>query len=99
MMSSPTHNIQSLIAATNFAAIKHRDQRRKDPSQTPYINHPIGVAEIISAEGGITDTDILIGALLHDTVEDTDTTFDEIEQHFGEKIRKIVDDCSDDKLL
>ena len=92
-------NIRALMTATNFAAIKHRDQRRKDAAATPYINHPIGVAEIISAEAGITDTDILIGALLHDTVEDTDTTFEEIEQHFGTKIRTIVEDCSDDKTL
>ena len=94
-----TSNIRALMTATNFAAIKHRDQRRKDAAATPYINHPIGVAEIISAEAGITDTDILIGALLHDTVEDTDTTFEEIEQHFGPKIRTIVEDCSDDKTL
>lgn len=63
----------SLLNAANFAAIKHRNQRRKDPDETPYINHPVGVAQIISKEGGVTDVDILIAALLHDTVEDTDT--------------------------
>ena len=44
-----------LLEALNFAAIKHRDQRRKDPSKTPYINHPIGVAHILAAEGGVSD--------------------------------------------
>ena len=37
-----------IIKAANFAAIKHKDQRRKDPDQTPYINHPIGVAHILT---------------------------------------------------
>ena len=88
-----------LLEALNFAAIKHRNQRRKDPDKTPYINHPIGVAQILSKEGGITDCDVLIAAVLHDTVEDTDTTFEELENAFGAKIRKIVDECSDDKSL
>ena len=44
-----------LLEAANFACIKHRDQRRKDESKTPYINHPIGVAYILWKEGGVTD--------------------------------------------
>ena len=89
---------QLLLKAIDFAAIKHKDQRRKDPNKTPYINHPIGVAQIISKEANISDIDILIGAVLHDTVEDTETTLDEIEEVFGSKIRIIVDEVSDDKL-
>ena len=92
-------NVAQLIKVTDFAAKKHRDQRRKDSVQTPYINHPIGVASIISEEGGINDINILCGAILHDTVEDTDTTYEEIEELFGERIRAIVKDCSDDKNL
>ena len=88
-----------LLRVTEFAASKHRDQRRKDSARTPYINHPIGVAHIISGEGGITDINILCAAVLHDTVEDTDTTFDEIEEHFGQHIRTIVEECSDDMNL
>ncbi|GAB0093537.1 Guanosine-3',5'-bis(diphosphate) 3'-pyrophosphohydrolase MESH1 [Sergentomyia squamirostris] len=83
----------------NFAAVKHKDQRRKDQEQTPYINHPIGVAYILTAEAGISDLPVLLASILHDTVEDTDTTFDEIEQHFGSHIRKLVEEVTDDKTL
>lgn len=62
-----------------FATYKHRDQRRNNPNQTPYINHPVNVATILSVEGNIDDEVVLMSALLHDTVEDTDTTFEEIE--------------------
>lgn len=92
-------DLQLLVKATNFAAIKHRNQRRKDPQETPYINHPIGVAEILCNEAGITDIDVLIAAILHDTVEDTDTSFEEIGEAFGPVIRGIVEECSDDKTL
>lgn len=83
----------------NFAAIKHRDQRRLDDVKTPYINHPIGVARILTEEGGITDLDVLMSAILHDTVEDTDCTLQEIETRFGEAVRKIVEEVTDDKSL
>lgn len=88
-----------IIKAANFAAIKHKDQRRKDSEKTPYINHPIGVAHILTEEGFVEDPLVIQGALLHDTVEDTKTTFDEIEQNFGPIVRKIVEEVSDDKTL
>ena len=88
-----------LVAATDFAARKHKDQRRKDSDQTPYINHPIGVAQILSKEGSVTDVDVLIGALLHDTVEDTECTFEEIEKEFGSRVKSIVAEVTDDKNL
>ncbi|KAM9313122.1 guanosine-3',5'-bis(diphosphate) 3'-pyrophosphohydrolase MESH1 [Gastrophryne carolinensis] len=88
-----------LLEATHFAAEKHRRQRRKDVDETPYINHPIGVARILSYEAGINDLAVLQAALLHDTVEDTDTTFQEIEEKFGQEVRKIVEDVTDDKTL
>lgn len=56
-----------------------------------------GVAQILTAEGNVTDLNVLMAAILHDTVEDTDTTFEELEQRFGPKIRGIVEECSDDK--
>nr|CAD7428638.1 unnamed protein product [Timema monikensis] len=86
-----------LIKCTNFAAIKHKIQRRKDPEKTPYINHPVGVAYILTDEAGVTNIDVLQAALLHDTVEDTDTTFTEIEEIFGSKVRKLVEEVTDDK--
>ena len=88
-----------ILKAINFAAKKHRNQRRKDLEHTPYINHPIGVSDIICNEGNVTDTDVIIAGILHDTVEDTDTTLDELEEVFGKKVRDIVDECSDDKSL
>eukprot|EP00073_Rattus_norvegicus_P033873 XP_008757753.1 PREDICTED: guanosine-3',5'-bis(diphosphate) 3'-pyrophosphohydrolase MESH1 isoform X2 [Rattus norvegicus] len=88
-----------LLEAADFAAQKHRQQRRKDPEGTPYINHPIGVARILTHEAGITDIVVLQAALLHDTVEDTDTTLDEVELHFGAQVRRLVEEVTDDKTL
>ena len=62
-----------LLRATSFAAAKHKDQRRKDQT-TPYINHPIAVAENLTNIGGITDINTIVAAILHDTIEDTKTT-------------------------
>ncbi|XP_072201315.1 guanosine-3',5'-bis(diphosphate) 3'-pyrophosphohydrolase MESH1 [Excalfactoria chinensis] len=88
-----------LLEAADFAAWKHREQRRKDPEGTPYINHPIGVARILAHEAGVTDIVVLQAALLHDTVEDTDTTLPEIEQRFGAAVRRVVEELTDDKAL
>ena len=91
--------MESVIKAADFAAIKHKDQRRKNKAAVPYINHPIGVAKILTSEGKITDPIILQAALLHDTVEDTDTTIEEIGDVFGDKVQSIVAEVTDDKSL
>lgn len=83
----------------HFASLKHSTQRRKDSAKTPYINHPIGVANILCEEGDVTDLEVLMAALLHDTVEDTECTFEEIEELFGAKVLKIVEEVTDDKTL
>ncbi|CAI8034351.1 Guanosine-3',5'-bis(diphosphate) 3'-pyrophosphohydrolase MESH1 [Geodia barretti] len=88
-----------LLEAANFAALKHRDQRRKDPYKTPYINHPLAVAHVLWKEGGVTDLATLQAALLHDTVEDTATEEAELEAQFGDEVAAIVKECSDDKSL
>ncbi|XP_048185971.1 guanosine-3',5'-bis(diphosphate) 3'-pyrophosphohydrolase MESH1 isoform X1 [Perognathus longimembris pacificus] len=88
-----------LLEAADFAARKHRQQRRKDPEGTPYINHPIGVARILAHEAGVTDIAVLQAALLHDTVEDTDTTPEELELRFGAQVRRLVEEVTDDKAL
>ena len=72
----------NLLQAILFAAEKHRDQRRKGANQAPYINHPIAVAEILWRVGGVRDEVTLQAAILHDTVEDTDTTPEELEKNF-----------------
>jgi guanosine-3',5'-bis(diphosphate) 3'-pyrophosphohydrolase len=91
-------DIAKLLAAAGFAAVRHRDQRRKGASKTPYINHPIEVARELS-DSGVADLDVLVAALLHDTVEDTGTSPSEIEERFGRPVRLLVAEVTDDKSL
>ncbi|OGA65145.1 MAG: phosphohydrolase [Betaproteobacteria bacterium RIFCSPLOWO2_12_FULL_65_14] len=88
-----------LLKALAFAAHKHRDQRRKDAQASPYINHPIALADLLVNEGGVTDVEVLCAALLHDTVEDTATKQAELEEAFGARIAAIVAEVTDDKKL
>jgi len=88
-----------LLKAIHFAAKKHRNQRRKNVAKTPYINHPIEVAHILMFEGDVEDPAVLVAAVLHDTVEDTETTFAEIQQQFGKEVRDIVADVTDEAGL
>ena len=92
-----THTL--ILKAAQFAAKKHRDQRRKDKHASPYIIHPISVALEISQIGGVDDPEILAAALLHDTLEDTDTKPEELEAKFGKKVCEYVLDVTDDKTL
>jgi guanosine-3',5'-bis(diphosphate) 3'-pyrophosphohydrolase len=87
------------LKALAFAAHKHRDQRRKDRAASPYINHPIALANVLAREGRVTDIDVLCAALLHDTVEDTATTPQELRRAFGAKIARVVAEVTDDKSL
>ena len=91
--------ISSVLQAALFAAEKHKNQRRKDAEASPYINHPIALANVLATEGGVTDGEVLCAALLHDTIEDTETTADELRQAFGEKVTAIVLEVTDDKSL
>jgi guanosine-3',5'-bis(diphosphate) 3'-pyrophosphohydrolase len=88
-----------LIDAIAFAAHKHRDQRRKDVHASPYINHPIALARVLAVEGGVDDRLPLIGAVLHDTIEDTETTAEEIVERFGAEVAAVVLEVTDDKRL
>jgi GTP diphosphokinase / guanosine-3',5'-bis(diphosphate) 3'-diphosphatase len=110
--SLPPHAVQADVRATSsllaaqvflgalaFAAHKHRDQRRKGTAAQPYINHPIAVALVLAGEGGIGDTEILMAAVLHDTIEDTETTAEELLAAFGERVTAIVLEVTDDKSL
>lgn len=85
-----TTDIARFIAAANFAALKHSTQRRKDAAATPYINHPIGVAHLLTSIGGIHDVAVLQAAVLHDTLEDTDTSIDELVREFGDTVTGFV---------
>jgi len=92
-------DLRLLLKALTFAADKHRDQRRKDAKASPYINHPIALADVLVNEGGVTDVEVLCAALLHDTIEDTETTPEELEQAFGPRIAAIVLEVTDNKML
>src|SRR5262249_40434039 len=88
-----------LLAAAHFAAGKHRSQRRKNTDADPYINHPIAVANLLAGFAAVRDVPVLQAALLHDTIEDTETTPAEIEQLFGREVLTIVQEVTDDKSL
>lgn len=90
--------MQRVIKAYNFAAQKHTNQRRKNVEASPYINHPIEVADLL-AQAGVKDKKVIIAGILHDTVEDTDTTYQDLVEEFGEKIADFVMECTDDKSL
>jgi len=88
-----------ILKAAHFAAERHRDQRRKGVDASPYINHPIEVAETLARVGSVSDLATLQAALLHDTIEDTETTEAEIESVFGPEVRDLVAEVTDDKSL
>jgi guanosine-3',5'-bis(diphosphate) 3'-pyrophosphohydrolase len=92
-------DLSTFVKAADFAARKHRSQRRKDEAASPYINHPIAVANVLAIEAGILDPVTLCAAVLHDTIEDTATTAAELIQVFGEQITQIVLEVTDDKSL
>lgn len=89
----------AFIKAVAFAAEKHRNQRRKDADASPYINHPIALANVLANESGIQDLSVLCAAILHNTIEDTETTADELADLFGSKVTSIVLEVTDDKSL
>jgi len=98
VLNRPTSNVAVIISAASFAAEKHREQRRKDVDATPYINHPLDVANVL-IEAKVEDADILAAAILHDTIEDTKTTPEELTEHFGERVCGLVLEVTDDKSL
>ena len=99
MPSAADAGLPLLLRALAFAAHKHRDQRRKDAEASPYINHPIALAEVLAEEGAIADIEVLAAALLHDTIEDTATTAEELRATFGARIAGLVEEVSDDQSL
>lgn len=88
-----------ILDAIAFAAEKHQHQKRKNAEQTPYIIHPLGVSYTLVTLGKVEEANILIAALLHDTVEDTETTFEEIRARFGAEVEGYVRELTDDKSL
>ena len=97
--SSGEAGLSLILKALDFAAFKHRDQRRKDAQASPYINHPIALANVLVGEGGVSEPVVIAAALLHDTLEDTQTTAGELRAAFGEVITRVVEEVTDDKSL
>ena len=96
MQSSDT---AKLLEALAFAAERHKNQRRKDAGASPYVNHPIALAHVLATTGGIDDLVVLQAAVLHDTIEDTETTQEELRAKFGDAVTDIVLEVTDDKAL
>lgn len=98
-MSLSALEAHRLLGAIRFAAERHRDDRRKGETAAPYINHPIAVAEQLAAHGLGEDVELLMAAMLHDVIEDTDATFEDLRAAFGARVAGIVQEVSDDKSL
>jgi (p)ppGpp synthase/HD superfamily hydrolase len=85
--------------ALDFAARKHAHQRRKGELAEPYINHLSDVARLLAAATDGQDVTVVVAGLLHDTLEDTDTTFEELTKEFGQDVAALVSEVTDDKSL
>jgi GTP diphosphokinase / guanosine-3',5'-bis(diphosphate) 3'-diphosphatase len=94
----PGDELYHVLRAAAFAAQRHRDQRRKGADASPYINHPLALAKLLSGCGE-RDPIVLMAALLHDTVEDTGTTVEELEHAFSREVASVVAEVTDDKSL
>ncbi len=92
-------NLPKFTQAISFAAKKHQLQKRKGADEEPYINHVLEVANLLANVGKVEDFDVLIAAVLHDTVEDTETTETEITRKFGAAVSRLVMEVTDDKSL
>jgi len=90
---------RALLKALDFAAIRHRNQRRKGADAAPYVNHLIEVAALLADIAGVDDQDVLVAAVLHDVVEDTGTSAEDVGRLFGERVRQLVENVTDDKSL
>ena len=93
------NDLAKFTQAISFAAKKHSAQKRKGADEQPYINHVLEVANLLASVGEIDDFDVLVAAVLHDTVEDTATTEAEIAEQFGGRVAAMVMEVTDDKSL
>ena len=98
-MTRSKSDLGLVLRAAQFAANKHKDQRRKDADARPYINHPINLAEVLHTDGGVRDPIVIAAALLHDTIEDTKTTYQELRGAFGAEVADVVVEVTDVKFL
>src|SRR5205809_509016 len=90
--------LEKVRRAIGFALRKHEGQLRKD-EKTPYAAHPMRIFARLSVELNVKDEDILAAGILHDTIEDTKTDYDDLVEHFGERVAKWVANLTNDKRL
>src|SRR5262245_56082445 len=98
MADSPPLPSRSLLDAVTFAARAHHGQMRKD-KETPYVSHVFRVSLIVRHVFGVDEAQVLTAAVLHDTMEDTTTDFDDLEEKFGRPVAQWVALLSKDKRL
>jgi guanosine-3',5'-bis(diphosphate) 3'-pyrophosphohydrolase len=92
-------DLSKFLQAASFAAKKHSGQTRKGANAEPYINHPLEVANLLANVGKVEDFDVLIAAVLHDTVEDCGVKKEELTELFGERVSAMVLEVTDDRTL
>jgi guanosine-3',5'-bis(diphosphate) 3'-pyrophosphohydrolase len=92
-------DLVAVARALDFAARKHSGQRRKGEAGEPYVNHLAEVARLVAEATDGSDTVAVLAALLHDAIEDTPTTREELEREFGREVADIVVEVTDDKSL
>lgn len=95
----PAGPVQRIFAAAKFAAEKHAYQKRKGAAAEPYVNHVIEVAQLVAESSDELDANMVMAALLHDTIEDTPTTREELDAAFGSDVASLVVEMTDDKSL
>ena len=95
----PIEQIQAILSAARFAAEKHAGQRRKGDAAEPYVNHLIEVAELVAMALPEPDTNLVIAALLHDSIEDAGVTAEDLASRYGADVAGLVSEVTDDKSL
>ena len=88
-----------LARAVDYAARQHIAQRRKGERGEPYVNHLTEVAGLLAEATGGDDVVLLMGGLLHDTLEDTDASYEDLVERFGPEVAALVAEVTDDKSL
>ncbi|GAA6059878.1 hypothetical protein JCM10212_007083 [Sporobolomyces blumeae] len=101
--STSASDLSELLRVAHFAAVAHASQRRKSPLAPAYIQHPLDVARRIasppSSLAGNAPLSVLMAAMTHDVLEDTDVSEEELRNEVGDEVTDIVLECSDDKNL
>jgi GTP diphosphokinase / guanosine-3',5'-bis(diphosphate) 3'-diphosphatase len=92
-------NLNKIFDALEFASFRHRFQKRKGAGGIPYINHPVEVTNLLLKTIENPSEKLLIAALLHDVIEDTDTSEEDIRSSFGDEVLQLVKEVTDDMHL